>query len=60
MRPIISRKSPFEYMYLIEEADIIGAMRGLELVEMEKTFMGYILSIDSWMSKGELLLCESG
>lgn len=47
-------------MFLTEEADMIGDMRGLEPVEMERIFTGYILSIDSWMSKGGLLLCESG
>jgi len=34
-------------------------MRGLELVEMEGIYMGYILLIGLWMSRGGLLLCES-
>jgi len=44
---------------LDEEADEIGDMRGLELVEMERIYMAYILLIGLWMSKGVLLLCES-
>jgi hypothetical protein len=38
---------------------MLGDMRGLELVEMERIYMGYILSIGLWMSRGVSLLCES-
>jgi hypothetical protein len=43
-----------------EEADLIDDMRGLELVEMEGIYMGYILLIGLWMSRGGLVLCKSG
>jgi hypothetical protein len=38
--------------------EIIGDTLGLELVGTERTFMGYIHSIGSWMNKDMLLLCE--
>jgi len=54
MRRIISRK-PHDGV----QTDVEEGTRGLELVEMEGIYMGYILLIGLWMSVGRLLLCES-